>query len=59
MIPISFLNALAANAAITIVDTSGANTIQLVDGTVNVASYKVCSRCCAVNSLTNGAVVTS
>ena len=49
-------NSIAANAAITIVDTSGANTIQLVDG-LSVASTKFAADAVQL-TLTNGAVVT-
>ena len=49
-------NSIAANAAITIVDTSGANKIQLVDG-LSVASTKFAADAVQL-TLTNGAVVT-
>ena len=49
-------NSIAANAAITIVDTSGANTIQLVDG-LSVASTKFAADAVQL-TLSNGAVVT-
>ena len=49
-------NSIAANAAITIVDTSGSNTIQLVDG-LSVASTKFAADAVQL-TLTNGAVVT-
>jgi len=49
-------NSIAANAAITIVDTSGANKIQLVDG-LSVASTKFAADAVQL-TLSNGAVVT-
>jgi Ca2+-binding RTX toxin-like protein len=49
-------NSIAANAAITIVDTSGSNKIQLVDG-LSVASTKFAADAVQL-TLTNGAVVT-
>ncbi len=49
-------NSIAANAAITIVDTSGANTIQLVNG-LSVASTKFAADAVQL-TLSNGAVVT-
>ena len=49
-------NSIAANAAITIVDTSGANKIQLVDG-LSVASTKFAADAAQL-TLSNGAVVT-
>ena len=49
-------NSIAANAAITIVDTSGSNTIQLVDG-LSVASTKFAADAVQL-TLSNGAVVT-
>jgi trimeric autotransporter adhesin len=49
-------NSIAANAAITIVDTSGANTIQLVDG-LSIASSKFAADAVQL-TLSNGAVVT-
>jgi len=49
-------NSIAANAAITIVDTSGANKIQLVDG-LSVASSKFAADAVQL-TLSNGAVVT-
>ena len=49
-------NSIAANAAITIVDTSGANKIQLVDG-LSVASMKFAADAVQL-TLGNGAVVT-
>ena len=49
-------NSIAANAAITIVDTSGANKIQLVDG-LSVASMKFAADAVQL-TLSNGAVVT-
>jgi Ca2+-binding RTX toxin-like protein len=49
-------NSIAANAAITIVDTSGANKIQLVNG-LSVASTKFAADAVQL-TLSNGAVVT-
>ena len=49
-------NSIAANAAITIVDTSGANKIQLVDG-LSIASSKFAADAVQL-TLSNGAVVT-
>tara|TARA_A100000164_G_scaffold188204_1_gene167037 strand:- start:25200 stop:31388 length:6189 start_codon:yes stop_codon:yes gene_type:complete len=49
-------NSIAANAAITIVDTSGANTIQLVDG-LSISSSKFAADAVQL-TLSNGAVVT-
>ena len=49
-------NGIAADAAITIVDTSGSNTIQLVDG-LGIASSKFAADAVQL-TLTNGAVVT-
>ena len=49
-------NSIAANAAITIVDTSGANKIQLVDG-LSVSSSKFAADAVQL-TLSNGAVVT-
>ena len=49
-------NSIAANAAVTIVDTSGANTIQLVDG-LSIASSKFAADAVQL-TLSNGAVVT-
>jgi len=49
-------NSIAANAAITIVDTSGSNTIQLVNG-LSVASTKFAADAVQL-TLSNGAVVT-
>ena len=49
-------NSIAANAAITIVDTSGSNVIQLVDG-LSIASSKFAADAVQL-TLTNGAVVT-
>ena len=49
-------NSIAANAAITIVDTSGTNNIQLVDG-LSVASTKFAADAAQL-TLSNGAVVT-
>ncbi|MDC0070710.1 calcium-binding protein [Rhodobiaceae bacterium] len=49
-------NSIAANAAITIVDTSGTNKIQLVDG-LSVASTKFAADAAQL-TLSNGAVVT-
>ena len=49
-------NAIAANAKVTIVDTSGANTIQLVDG-LSIASSKFAGDSAQL-TLSNGAVVT-
>jgi len=49
-------NSIAANAAITIVDTSGSNTIQLVDG-LSIASSKFAADAVQL-TLSNGAVVT-
>jgi Ca2+-binding RTX toxin-like protein len=49
-------NGIAANAAITIVDTSGANKIQLVDG-LSIASSKFAADAVQL-TLSNGAVVT-
>ena len=49
-------NSIAANAAVTIVDTSGANKIQLVDG-LSVASSKFAADAVQL-TLSNGAVVT-
>ena len=49
-------NSIAANAAITIVDTSGSNVIQLVDG-LSIASSKFAADAVQL-TLNNGAVVT-
>ena len=49
-------NAIAANASVTIVDTSGTNTIQLVDG-LSIASSKFAADSVQL-TLSNGAVVT-
>ena len=49
-------NSIAANAAITIVDTSGANKIQLVDG-LSISSSKFAADAVQL-TLSNGAVVT-
>ena len=49
-------NSIAANAAVTIVDTSGANKIQLVDG-LSIASSKFAADAVQL-TLSNGAVVT-
>ena len=49
-------NSIAANASVTIVDTSGANTIQLVDG-LSVKSSKFAADAVQL-TLSNGAVVT-
>ena len=49
-------NGIAADAEITIVDTSGSNTIQLVDG-LGIASSKFAADAVQL-TLTNGAVVT-
>ena len=49
-------NAIAANAEVTIVDTSGTNTIQLVDG-LSIASSKFAGDSVQL-TLSNGAVVT-
>ena len=49
-------NSIAANATVTIVDTSGANKIQLVDG-LSVASSKFAADAVQL-TLSNGAVVT-
>jgi len=49
-------NSIAANAAITIVDTSGSNKIQLVDG-LSIASSKFAADAVQL-TLSNGAVVT-
>ena len=49
-------NGIAANASITIVDTSGANKIQLVDG-LSIASSKFAADAVQL-TLSNGAVVT-
>jgi hypothetical protein len=49
-------NAIAANAKVTIVDTSGTNTIQLVDG-LSIASSKFAADSAQL-TLSNGAVVT-
>ena len=49
-------NSISANAAVTIVDTSGANKIQLVDG-LSVASSKFAADAVQL-TLSNGAVVT-
>jgi Ca2+-binding RTX toxin-like protein len=49
-------NAIAANASVTIVDTSGTNTIQLVDG-LSIASSKFAADSAQL-TLSNGAVVT-
>jgi len=49
-------NSIAANAAITIVDTSGSNNIQLVDG-LSIASSKFAADAVQL-TLSNGAIVT-
>ena len=49
-------NAIAANAKVTIVDTSGANTIQLVDG-LSITASKFAGDSVQL-TLSNGAVVT-
>jgi len=49
-------NAIAANASVTIVDTSGTNTIQLVDG-LSIASSKFAADSVQL-TLSNGAIVT-
>ena len=56
MILILYLNSIEANATVTIVDTSGSNKIQLVDG-LSVASSKFAADAAQL-TLSNGAVVT-